>query len=85
LFEITCGTSTDDKDDRAKVLDALTLGEAALIPVLTGLGLAPTLAAVLSAIIVKRFFGSAADPRNDSRKDHDLQGGQRWEGSFHRH
>jgi hypothetical protein len=68
LFEITCGSSTDDKDDRAKVLDALTLGEAALIPVLTGLGLAPTLAAVLAAIIVKRFFGSAVETICESWK-----------------
>jgi hypothetical protein len=65
LFKIVCGGSTDDSDDRSKILNALTLSEgaaiAALIPVLTGLGLAPALAAVLAAIIVKRFLGSAME------------------------
>ncbi|WP_316193856.1 hypothetical protein [Bradyrhizobium sp. SZCCHNRI1029] len=65
LFNIVCGASNDDKEDRTKILNALTLGEgaaiAALIPVLTGLGLAPALAAVLAAIIVKRFLGTALD------------------------
>lgn len=72
LFEITCGSSSDDKEDRTKILNALTLGEgaaiAALIPVLAGLGLAPTLAAVLAAIIVKRFFGSAVETICESWK-----------------
>ena len=65
LFSIVCGSSNDDKEDRNKILNALTLGEgaaiAALIPVLVGLGLAPPLAAVLAAIIVKRFLGTAMD------------------------
>src|ERR1700744_809459 len=42
LYNIVCGGSQDDKDDRKKILNALTLGEgaaiAALIPVLIGLG-----------------------------------------------
>ena len=65
LFNIVCGSSKDDEEDRTKIISAFSLSEgaaiAALIPVLTGLGLAPALAAILAAIIVKRFLGSAAE------------------------
>ena len=72
LFNIVCGSSKDDEQDRTKVLNALTLSEgaaiAALIPVLTALGLAPALAGVLAAIIVKRFLGSAIETLCDAWK-----------------
>jgi hypothetical protein len=63
LFSIICGSSNDDEEDRTKILNALTLSEGAaitaLVPVFIGIGLAPTLAAVLAAIVVKRFLGTA--------------------------
>jgi hypothetical protein len=65
LFSIACGSGKDDEADRTKILSALTLSEGAaigaMIPILTGLGLAPALAAILAAIIVKRFLGTAID------------------------
>ena len=65
LFNISCGSEKGNSEDRNKILNALSLGEgaaiAALIPVLTGLGLAPALAAALAAIVVKRFLGTAFD------------------------
>src|SRR3954453_967364 len=72
LFHIVRGTSKDDEVDRKNILNALTLGEgaaiAALIPILTALGLAPTLAAVVAAIVVKRFLGSAVETICDTWK-----------------
>ena len=72
LFGIVCGSSADYQADRTKILNALTLSEgaaiAALIPVLTTLGLAPTLAAVLAAIVVKRFLGTAMETLCDAWK-----------------
>ena len=48
---ISAAVPKGHSEDRNKILNALSLGEgaaiAALIPVLTGLGLAPALAAVL--------------------------------------
>lgn len=65
LFGIVCGGAADGAADRTKILNALSLGEgaaiAAIIPVLTALGLAPALAAVVAAIVVKRFLGTAID------------------------
>jgi hypothetical protein len=72
LFNIVCGPAKGDEEDRAKIINALSLSEgaaiAAIIPILIGLGLAPTLAAVIAAIIVKRFLGSAIETLCDSWK-----------------
>jgi hypothetical protein len=59
--KLVCGTEAEDSADRKKLVDALGIGETAVAVALaaiivTHLGLAPVLAAVIAAIIIKRFF-----------------------------
>lgn len=61
LHSLLCGSDPDYTADREQIANALGVGEtavaAALVTVLVGsLGLAPALATVIAAIIVRRFF-----------------------------
>lgn len=63
-YKLVCGSDPNDKEDREEVLKAFGVGDvaagAALATLLvTHLGLAPALAAVISALVVKRFFQPA--------------------------
>lgn len=64
LHELVCGSDPDDEADRKGLTEALGLGETAIAAYLAMLlvssfGLAPALATVAAAIIVKRFFKPA--------------------------
>jgi hypothetical protein len=66
LYELICGEDRESTADRAELGNALGLGEAAaaafVATLLVGtLGMAPALATVFAAIVVKRFFASALD------------------------
>ena len=59
--DLMCG---DDDADRSDLLDAIGVGETAVAAVLAGLivthlGVAPAIAAVVAALIIKRFFRPA--------------------------
>jgi hypothetical protein len=63
-YELMCGKSADDAQDRERLVKATGIGDVAVASVLTGLlvssfGLAPAIAAVLAALVVKRFFRPA--------------------------
>ncbi len=62
--KLVCGTSTQDITERNKLRDAFGLSETAVAAVLSAflvaqLGIAPVLAAVVAAILCKRFFNPA--------------------------
>ena len=62
--KLICGTDPDDQEDRAKLVKSVGMGELSTAGALsallvTHLGLAPAIAAVLSALAVKRFFRPA--------------------------
>jgi hypothetical protein len=62
--KLLCGTEAGDQEDRKKLQEALGLGETAVAAALAAilvvhLGLAPALAAVVAALIIKRFFNPA--------------------------
>jgi hypothetical protein len=64
LYGLVCGSLEKDTADRAKLLDAIGVSEVAFASALTGfivlhLGIAPALAPILAAIVVKRFFRPA--------------------------
>jgi hypothetical protein len=61
-YKLAC--SADDSTDRKKLLDAFGGGEATVAAVLSGLlvahlGLAPALAGILAALVLKHFFRPA--------------------------
>ncbi len=63
-YDLVCGKETDNEEDRKKLRDAFGLGNVTVGAVLTGLlvsslGLAPAIAAVVAAIVVKLFFHPA--------------------------
>lgn len=65
-WELVCGTAKEDGDDRQSLLAGLgvdkTTAAAALAALLVGqLGMAPALAAVVAALVVKRFFRPVYD------------------------
>jgi hypothetical protein len=60
-YKLICGSDNEDKKDRAEVVNAFGLGEVAVAAALsallvTHLGLAPAVAAVIAALAIKRFF-----------------------------
>jgi hypothetical protein len=62
-YNLVCA---DDDADRTELLNAIGVGEAAAAAALAGfivtnLGIAPAVAAVIAAIVVKRFFRPAYD------------------------
>ena len=64
--KLVCGSEDIDEKDRDKLRQAFGFGEVTVAGVLTGLlvtqfGLAPAIAAVLAALIAKRFFRPAYD------------------------
>lgn len=64
IYNLVCGSAADNQKERKAVLDAIGLGEVAMAASLTGvlislLGLAPPIAAVVAALVVKRFFRPA--------------------------
>jgi hypothetical protein len=66
LNNLICGSDPDSREERAQLAKALGISEAtaaAYISVLlvTSFGLAPALAAVAAAIIIKRFFRPALE------------------------
>ena len=66
LNELICGSDPDGREERMQLARALGIGDtaaAAYISVLlvTSFGLAPALAAVAAAIIIKRFFRPALE------------------------
>jgi hypothetical protein len=69
LYGVVCADKGSNKDRKA-VLDALNLGEAAVIAAVAGgllsLGVFPALAAALAPLIVKRFIWPAKDELCDA-------------------
>ena len=66
LFKLVCGGSDDDGKDRESVLEALGLGDVALGGVLATIligsfGVAPAVATVVGALIVRRLGSPAAE------------------------
>lgn len=64
--KLICGSEEIDEKDREKLKQAFGFGEVTVAGALTGLlvtqfGLAPAIAAVLAALIAKRFFRPAYD------------------------
>jgi len=62
--KLMCGSAPDDQNSRAELLNAFGVSEIAVAAALTSLlvtnlGLAPALAAVLAVLLVKRFFRPA--------------------------
>ena len=60
-FTLLCGADTRDEADRSELLHAAGAGDVALASAVAALlvgylGLAPALAAVVAAIVTKRFF-----------------------------
>jgi hypothetical protein len=60
-YGIICGEGADDQSDRKELAEAFGLGDAVVAGAITtalvsGLGLAPAVAAVIAALLVKRFF-----------------------------
>jgi hypothetical protein len=65
-WELVCGTDEDDTDDRKQLLDSIgvdkTTAAATLAALLVAhLGVAPALAGVIAALVIKRFFRPAYD------------------------
>lgn len=59
-YELVCGSEDADSEDRKKIAEAIGLGETAVAAALSGLlvssfGLAPAIAAVVAALVIKRF------------------------------
>jgi len=64
VHDLLCGTSADDKKDRESILSKITGGDAALGAALYGvltasLGMAPAVATVVAALLIKRIFTPA--------------------------
>jgi len=64
-YKLLCGDNADDKDQRKELQNALGAGDVAVAAALTSalvyIGAAPALAAIIAAIIVKKFFAPAYD------------------------
>ena len=63
-YGLVCGSDTKNASERKKLLDALNLGETAFAATLVGaligtFGMAPVLASVVAALIVRLFFRNA--------------------------
>jgi hypothetical protein len=59
-----CGGDPEDKEDREKLTRALSIGPGEVATMMAGalvlhFGIAPAIAAIVAALIVKRFFSSA--------------------------
>ncbi len=65
LNKLVCGTDSGSEKDRKAILDALDIGETAVIgavaTALVGLGVPLPIAAALAALIVKKFIWPAKD------------------------
>lgn len=66
LHRLFCGSDSDDRDDRNRIRDALGMGDlvlaSAISHVLVGsFGLAPVIATVAAALLVKRVFQPTAE------------------------
>jgi len=64
-YKLLCGDDSDDKEKRTELASAIGAGDvavaAALTSVLVSIGAAPALAAIIAAIVVKKFFAPAYD------------------------
>ena len=64
LFKVMCGDAKDDAKDRESLLKAVGLGDVAVAGAITAflgsLGVAPALAVVIAALLVKRIIGPGA-------------------------
>ncbi len=63
-YELMCGSDAENTQERKKLVDAFGIGKQAVAPALaallvTYLGLAPAIAAVVAAIAITLFFQSA--------------------------
>lgn len=61
VFDVFCGTSESDEEDRRKITEALGLGEAAMAAALvyfmtSTLAIAPAIATLIAALLVRRIF-----------------------------
>jgi len=59
-YQIVCGSEAEDTKDRKRLVDSIGISETAMAATLSGMlvssfGLAPAIAAVLAALVVKRF------------------------------
>jgi len=70
LHGVVCGKKSEDESARQKVLDSLSLDEAAVIAAvataLLSLGVAAALAAAIAPVIVRRFIWPAKDELCDA-------------------
>lgn len=60
-YKLICGSDEDDQKDREELLNAFGINDVAVAAALsallvTHLGLAPAIAAVLATLVIKRFF-----------------------------
>lgn len=65
-YGLACGTDAEDTEDRKKILTAFGLGASAVAGALAAtmvswFALAPAIAAVIAALIIKRFFRPVAE------------------------
>jgi hypothetical protein len=64
-YKLICGSETEDQKDRKDLMkafstnDEVTVATALSVLLVTNLGLAPAIAAVVAALLVKRFFRPA--------------------------
>ena len=64
-YKLICGSDTEDRKDRKDLVKAFSSNDEVIIAaslsalLVTNLGLAPAIAAVMAALIVKRFFRPA--------------------------
>ena len=64
-YKLICGSETEDQKDRKDLMkafstnDEVTIATALSVLLVTNLGLAPAIAAVVAALLVKRFFRPA--------------------------
>ena len=64
--KLICGSDDEDEEERKKLAEAVGIGEVSAAGALTALlvshlGLAPAIAAVIAALAIKRFFRPAYD------------------------
>lgn len=63
-YQLICGTGAENTEERERVIDAFGIGEEAVAPAIAALlvvhlGLAPAVAAVVAALIIRLFFRNA--------------------------
>jgi hypothetical protein len=79
-YQLVCGQEDEDSEDRESVINAFGLGRDAVAAAIAGLlvaqlGLAPAIAAVVAALIIRVFFRSAYEAMCEVWSEKQPQGG----------